>query len=160
MLSMTLYRKEREKYAKHRNKAQKYPSKYASIIIDGMDQDKTDVPHIIMKPKSMAGAYTLETHVTGIRAHGQNTMMVIDCGQFPHDGNLTIEIILRMCQQLVNVHVYYANAYDKTYIYCVSNRIRCPQFSTYRWIIPVGIIKINMCLPFYHFWLRLVSLKR
>lgn len=65
-----------------------------------MDQDKTDVPHIIANPKSMAGSYTLETHVTGIRAHGRTTMMVIDCGQFAHDSNLTIEIILRMLQVL------------------------------------------------------------
>ena len=96
----TVHRKEREKYAKHRNKAQKYQSNYVSIIIDGMDQDKTDVSHIISNPKSMAGAYTLETHVTGVRAHGRCTMMVIDCGQFPHDSNITIEILLRMIQQL------------------------------------------------------------
>lgn len=89
-------RKEREKYAKHRNKAQKYPSRYLSVIIDGMDQEKTSLPHIIANPKSMAGSYRLETHVTGIRAHGRSTIMVIDCGQFPHDSNLTIEILLRM----------------------------------------------------------------
>ena len=100
---MPLNRMEREKYAKHRNKAIKYPLRYASIIIDGMDQDKTDIPHIIKKPKCMAGAYTLETHITGIRAHGQSTMMAIDCGQFPHDSNLTIEILLRMFQQLVQL---------------------------------------------------------
>ena len=55
-----------------------------SIIIDGMYQDKTDIPHIISKPKAMAGAATLETHVTGARAHGQLTVMAIDCGQYPH----------------------------------------------------------------------------
>ena len=65
-----------------------------------MDQDKTDVPHIISHPKCMAGSYTLETHVTGVRAHGRDTMMVIDCGQFPHDSNLTIQILLLMFQQL------------------------------------------------------------
>lgn len=52
-----------------------------------MDQDKTDIPHIISKPKAMAGAATLETHVTGARAHGQLTVMAIDCGQYPHDSN-------------------------------------------------------------------------
>ena len=94
------FRTEREKYAKHRNKAQKYPSQYVSIIVDGMDQEKTDLPHIISNPKSMAGSHTLETHVTGIRAHGRSTMMFIDWGQFLHDSNLTIEILLRMCQHL------------------------------------------------------------
>ena len=42
---------EREKYMKHRRKAEKQPSKYISLIIDGMDQDKTNVPHIISNPK-------------------------------------------------------------------------------------------------------------
>lgn len=62
-------RDEREKYAKHRHKAEKYPSKYLSLIIDGMDQEKTNIPHILSNPKSMAGAYTLETHVTGVQVH-------------------------------------------------------------------------------------------
>ena len=61
-----------------------------------MDQDKTDILHTISKPKAMAGAYTLDTHVTGVIAHGRCTMMAIDCGDFAHDSNLTIEIIVRL----------------------------------------------------------------
>ena len=87
-------RNEREKYAKHRHKSERNPSKYLSIIIDGMDQEKTNIPHIISKPKLMAGAATLETHITGARAHGHCTVMAIDYGQYPHDSNLTIEILL------------------------------------------------------------------
>ena len=97
---ITCCRSEREKYAKHRHKSEKYPSKYLSLIIDGMDQDKTDIPHIISNPKAMAGSYTLETHITGVRAHGHCTMMVIDWGQFHHDTNLTIEILLRVFNRL------------------------------------------------------------
>lgn len=79
---------------------------YLSLIIDGMDQDKTDIPHIISNPKAMAGCYTLETHVTGVRAHGQCTLMVIDCGQFPHDSNLTIEAMLQLLHRLkVYMHI-------------------------------------------------------
>ena len=65
-----------------------------SLIIDGMEQDNTDIPHIISNPKAMAGSFTLETHVTGVRVHGWGTTIVIDCGQFHHDSNLTIEILL------------------------------------------------------------------
>lgn len=36
---------------KHRRKAEKDPSKYMSLIIDGMDQQKTNIPHIISNPK-------------------------------------------------------------------------------------------------------------
>ncbi len=30
----------------HREKARSEPSKYLSVIIDGMDQNKTNVPHV------------------------------------------------------------------------------------------------------------------
>lgn len=33
----------------------KHRIQYLSIIMDGMDQDKTDLPHIISNPKSIAG---------------------------------------------------------------------------------------------------------
>lgn len=114
-------RTEREKYAKHKRKAEKQPARYMSLIIDGMDQEKTNIPHIISNPKvseldyidsqfmatsfisffqAISGAYRLETHVTGIRAHGRKTVMAIDCNDFKHDSNLTIEIILRMLMLL------------------------------------------------------------
>lgn len=65
-------------------KSEKHPDKYLSIIVDGMDQSKTDTPHIITNQKAMAGGYRLEIHVAGVRAHGHCTMMFIDCGQFSH----------------------------------------------------------------------------
>ena len=40
-----IYRKERNTYYRHRDKARKNPNLYASIIIDGMDQNKTNLPH-------------------------------------------------------------------------------------------------------------------
>lgn len=86
-------RDEREKYAKHRCKAEKYPEKYMSIIIDGMDQEKTNIPHILSKPKALAGSYTLDTHITGVKIHGRRSKMYIDYQQFPHDANLTAELL-------------------------------------------------------------------
>lgn len=65
-----------------------------------MDQDKTDIPHIISNPKSLAGSFRLETHITGVQAHGHTTLMVIDCGQFPHNSNLTIEALVQVFHQL------------------------------------------------------------
>ena len=60
--------------------------------------------------QAIAGAFLLETHVTGIRAHGRKTMMAIDCNDFKHDSNLTIEIILRMLMLL--------KVYDHWYHLC------------------------------------------
>jgi len=88
-------RNEREKYAKHQYKADKYPMKYLSLIIDGMDQEKTNIPRILSKPKALAGNYTLETHITGVTAHGRGSKMFIDYQQFPHDANLTAELLSR-----------------------------------------------------------------
>ena len=39
-------------------------------------------------------------HITGVQAHGHITLMLIDCGQFPHDSNLTIEALLQVFQHL------------------------------------------------------------
>ena len=89
-----MYRKEREKYAKHRRKSEKYPSMYLSLIIDGMDQDKTNIPHIISNPKVLAGGYTLETHITGVRCHGRGVCMFIDWKQYAHDTNMTIQLLI------------------------------------------------------------------
>ena len=36
---------ERKKYYKHQAKAISFPKKYMSVIIDGIDQSKTHLPH-------------------------------------------------------------------------------------------------------------------
>ena len=100
LLHTHFLRTEREKYAKHRHKARKNPENHLSIIIDGMDQDKRDIPHIISKQKEMARVQTLETHVIDIRAHSQCTLFTIDSGQFPNDGNLTVENLLQLFHEL------------------------------------------------------------
>ena len=61
--------------------------------------------------KMIAGAYLLETHITGIRAHGRKTIMCLDCNDFRHDSNLTIEIILRMLVQFKVIRASLVNAY-------------------------------------------------
>ena len=63
------------------------------MIIDGMDQEKMNIPHILSKPNSLAGSYLLETHVTGVKIHGRGSKMYINYQQFPHDANLTAELI-------------------------------------------------------------------
>lgn len=50
-ISVDFFRGERKKYYKHQKKAEKRPDKYMSIIIDGMDQAKTHLPHWIQASK-------------------------------------------------------------------------------------------------------------
>ena len=99
-----LYRREREKYTKHRRKNKKYPSMYLSLIIDGMDQEKaTNIPHVISNPKVLAGGYTLETHVTGVRCHGRGVTTFIDWRQYAHDTNITIQLLTETSKYKVKI---------------------------------------------------------
>ena len=86
--------RECEKYEKHRRKAQKHPETYFSIIIDGMDQSKTNLPHITTNPEILAGCQTLETHVKGVKVHGRDTHIYTDYRELPHDSNLTMNVLL------------------------------------------------------------------
>ena len=139
----SIFRSEREKYAKHRHKSEKHPNKYLSIIIDGMDQDKTDIPHIISNPKALAGSYRLETHVTGVRAHGHCTLMLVDYGEFPHNTNLTIEALLKVfCLLKVcgNVYVHSSSVLN---VIC-SCRTTCHLCCISKWTILAGITRTNI----------------
>lgn len=148
-LQLSYWRDEREKYVKHRRKAEKFPSRYLSLIIDGMDQEKTNIPHIISNPKPLAGNYTLETHVTGVRVHGRCSIMFIDCCQFKHDSNLTITMMLRVFLRMkVFMHAY---IYSESMIFMKTarlssfsaNRILFHLYSMCKWITHAGTIKIN-----------------
>ena len=48
---MSISRAEREKYYKHGLKAKQHPEKYLSLIIDGMDQSKHNLPHFNVTTK-------------------------------------------------------------------------------------------------------------
>lgn len=48
----------------------------------------------------------LKTHISGVIAHGQNEFITfLDIGQFPHDSNLTINIILQTLFKINNMTV-------------------------------------------------------
>ena len=87
---------ERRKYYKHSEKARRNPTKYLSIIIDGMDQSKTDLPHFSRKAKAVTGMTLLKTHLTGVIVHGLDILGYWDIRQWPHASNLTINILLEV----------------------------------------------------------------
>ena len=51
IINPLIFRAERNKYYKHRSKAKANPDKYMSVIIDGMDQGKHNLPHIATTTK-------------------------------------------------------------------------------------------------------------
>ena len=97
------YREEREKYYCHRNKAKENMDKYACIIVDGMDQMKLMVPNLLHVMKVFSGAWKLKTHLTGVLNHGREALGYFDLHQWPHDSNLTINVLLRVLLRMHKV---------------------------------------------------------
>lgn len=66
-------RRETQKYYKHQDKARKLPDKYMSLITDGMDSSKTNIPHFKGKSKvSLFQTPTLKISEKGRRPTGSD----------------------------------------------------------------------------------------
>ena len=63
------FRIERKKYHHHREKARSEPEKFMTIIVDGMDQQKTNFPNTTTISKSASNLWRLRTHITGAIVH-------------------------------------------------------------------------------------------
>jgi len=90
---------ERRKYHSHREKSRSSPDKYLTIIVDGMDQSKTNLPNTKLISKSTSSLWRLRTHVTGVILHtkapaGKLVYSYIDLIQYPHDSNMTLTVIM------------------------------------------------------------------
>ncbi|XP_053401089.1 uncharacterized protein LOC123558034 [Mercenaria mercenaria] len=90
--------KERVYYHSKREQSRVDPKKFLSMKVDGMDQSKTNLPHFKGRlPKSINAADLLKTHITGVISHGHGGFHTFtDFSQYPHDPNLTINVILMM----------------------------------------------------------------
>ena len=96
---------ERRKYYHHREKSRNDSVKYLTIIIDGMDQNKTNVPNVCQQTKSTQNLWRVRTHLTGALVHtkaekGKMVFAFFDLLQWPHDSNLTITLLLAVLHQL------------------------------------------------------------
>ena len=100
-LHIAKQRKQREKYYKHKRKATENPNKYMSIIMDGMDQKKNNLP--------VMGRYTktespLTQRIIGVKVHGiKNYAFVVD-ETVPGGSNLMVEILRRVLLDLQEKH--------------------------------------------------------
>lgn len=59
------HRAERKAYHQARERSRREPDEMTCVIIDGMDQSKTGVPHLIVKDKDSANLARLPVHFTG-----------------------------------------------------------------------------------------------
>ena len=85
------------------------PLKYITIIVDGMDQAKSNLPHTKLIAKSTSGLWRVQTHVYGAllhtkSPHGKLAYAFVDLLQFPHDSNYTITAILSVILDYIRGH--------------------------------------------------------
>ena len=102
-------RRERKKYQSHREKARSAPHKSCTIIVDGMDQAKTNIPYTKLQAKSASNLWKLRTHVTGVLVHtkspyGKIAYAFVDLLEYPHDSNLTITILMNVLVHYLSTH--------------------------------------------------------
>lgn len=72
------------------------PSKYLSIAIDGMDTKKTELPYSRHRYGSEVKAWHLKVHLVGVLIHGRHPICMHDFHEYPHDSNLTMNILLQV----------------------------------------------------------------
>jgi len=100
-LFLVNYRRERKKYQRHREKSRAEPDKYVCLIVDGMDQAKTNLPNTRVIAKSTSNLWRLRTHVSGVLLHtkascGKLAHAFVDLLQWAHDSNLTITLLVKV----------------------------------------------------------------
>ncbi|XP_071125906.1 uncharacterized protein [Mytilus edulis] len=85
-------------YYRRRTISRRRPDRYLSLIIDGMDNTKTSLPHFKdRKGKDLASTIPMKTHVTGAINHGTHQKFVFtDIYQYKHDSNLTLNILMKL----------------------------------------------------------------
>ncbi|XP_063439429.1 uncharacterized protein LOC134720824 isoform X3 [Mytilus trossulus] len=94
---------ERRKYYKHIQKAKEQPEKYLSVIIDSMDQSKTQLPHFLYKSKFTGNMWKLRVHLIGVLLHGISTYGFFDLFEYPHSANLTISTLINILAGLEDI---------------------------------------------------------
>jgi len=80
-----------------------------TVIIDGMDQAKTNLPNTKFIAKSTSGLWRLRTHITAAIVHtrapcGKLAYAFIDMLQYPHDSNMTITVLMNVLIEFQKGH--------------------------------------------------------
>ncbi|KAL3694143.1 hypothetical protein R1sor_007794 [Riccia sorocarpa] len=102
ILGLRLHRQqqgeERATGGRRRNKALSCPDEAAYIAIDGMDQNKTRLPHFTKVTKSVDGASLVGVHLVGVMIYHRTfrTKVYATYKNVRSDSNLTISVIHRV----------------------------------------------------------------
>ena len=91
---------ERKIYHENRDRARKDHRNYLCLIIDGMDQLKTDCPGAVGTRDRDMDSPSLKTRVIGVKVHGHGIYYYVIPAGVPHDSDTTLSIILRTLQSV------------------------------------------------------------
>jgi hypothetical protein len=89
-------RKERLDYHARRLRSKTNPEEILCIIIDGMDQSKTDLPHWRRDTKRTEQMQKCKTHVMGAIAHGHGSYVSVCPPWVSDNGNLTSDFLRKI----------------------------------------------------------------
>ena len=109
-LFLVNYRRERKKYQRHREKSRAEPDKYVCLIVDGMDQAKTNLPNTRVIAKSTSNLWHPRKNVSGVLLHtkascGKLAHAFVDLLQWAHDSNLTITLLVKVLIDYSSSHL-------------------------------------------------------
>lgn len=92
---------ERQKLAKHRKKCLEKKDKYLGLVIDGMDQKKTMLPHFMRPPKNLKEENFIQLHVVGALVFNgvMSSRIFVNFPNIHNDPNLTITIIQHIIEE-------------------------------------------------------------
>ena len=91
---------ERSKAMHHRRKALQSPERYMCMIIDGMDQKKTCLPHFQRLPKDIGDECLVQMHLVGCLSYCQTIrpQVFLTYPNIHNNPNLTVTIMQRVLQ--------------------------------------------------------------
>eukprot|EP00123_Amoebidium_parasiticum_P017327 comp23802_c0_seq2/m.41389 comp23802_c0_seq2/g.41389 ORF comp23802_c0_seq2/g.41389 comp23802_c0_seq2/m.41389 type:complete len:783 (-) comp23802_c0_seq2:206-2554(-) len=75
---INLQRKERESYYQHRSAAIREPHKYMSVIVDSMDQAKSEIPNVHWNSKAASSIPKKAVRITSVLVHGRTLYTIVD----------------------------------------------------------------------------------
>ena len=89
---------ERKKAMHHREKSINYPTNYMCLMIDGMDQKKTCLPHLKRLPKDVNDDCLVQMHLVGCLAYNGSVKphVFVTYPNVHNDPNLTVTVIQKV----------------------------------------------------------------
>ena len=92
---------ERRIYRANKELALRKPHQFASLIIDGMDQAKTNLPGSDGSREGMSeAAESVSVRIVGVMMHGLFNDMYLCPEDIPHDSNTTMTILMACIAKL------------------------------------------------------------